>query len=259
MAAGDVDVKITTLNGRAGAVFDGVDDFVDVTHNANQLGASLANGFTIGAWINTRGYGEGGVGEVVGKNTSGGADNGFHWAMRAANTNIEFSINGAVGKILSATGSITHRTWAHFLIIIKPDSTGTWYKNGVLSGTENQAPNGVIADITTTNDIRIGNRGASTDKSFDGTISDVQMWNRVLTQAEITAVAADKPITNGRIVNIPLKTDYTGGTNSGSYLSIVDDAVATQISGQRVLGQVSGAYMITGLKGGQIASIAVTE
>ena len=48
MADGDLTATNQTYSSKKCAVFDGVDDYVEVAHNANQLGANLSNGFTIG-------------------------------------------------------------------------------------------------------------------------------------------------------------------------------------------------------------------
>ena len=50
---GITSISATRLN-QTWLDFDGVDDFVDVPHNALQLGTNLSNGFTISAWINPK-------------------------------------------------------------------------------------------------------------------------------------------------------------------------------------------------------------
>ena len=47
MAEGDVVVVNTNSRAFNANVFDGVDDYVEIPHNAAQLGANLSNGFTI--------------------------------------------------------------------------------------------------------------------------------------------------------------------------------------------------------------------
>ena len=54
MAAGDLTGTVATVGERKAAFFDGVDDFVQIPHNANQLGANLLNGFTISDCINPK-------------------------------------------------------------------------------------------------------------------------------------------------------------------------------------------------------------
>ena len=97
------------------------------------------------------------------------------------------------------------------------------YLNGVQSGTANQDAIGTIADIVTTNAMRIGNRSTATDRTFDGSIRSVKMWNRVLGTGEITSDYEGIINTGGLIHYFKLGGDYTDygsvgvtATNSGS-------------------------------------------
>ena len=226
MAAGDVTGAVATISQKDCAVFDGVDDYVEVAHNANQLGANLSNGFTISAWINPRSTGQNAgsdAGKILSKCTAAGAANGFEFGLRDGGTYLRVDIN------LSAKVSgnfINFGTWYHVLFTIDNGNLGNFYVNGVLSGTANQDFGaGSISAITTTNAPRIGNRATTTDRTFDGSIKDVKMWNRVLTTDEIAQDYAGSPTaTENLILDVPLETDYTDNkgnatTNSGTYLA----------------------------------------
>ena len=141
---------------------------------------------------------------------------------------------------MTANISALYGTWYHVLVTLTSTPIITHYINGVVSGTPGD-PGTDIFDITTTNAIRIGNIIGGTTKTFDGSISQVKMWNKVLSSAEIAKVYRGNPVTDGLILDVPLKDDYndksdTGltGTNSGSYLSAVDDQVASDVSDARV-------------------------
>lgn len=113
--------------------------------------------------------------------------------------------------------------------------------------------------------MRIGNRSGATDRTFDGSISKVKMWNRVLTAGEIATDYAGRLVKDGLILNVPLATDYndksdTGltGTNSGSRLTAVDDQVATAIKTARALGGATDNFMI-GVINNKIMTAVVEE
>ena len=225
MASGDLTGTVGRQSERPGAYFDGVDDYVEIPHNANQLGTNLSNGFTISAWINPRSLGEGNAGRIFDKGESNNAANGFVFYV-AGTARIGFKINVGTGSN-SGNNSITFGTWQHVLVTVSSGQLVNHYVNGVLEGTANQNLVQGIATITTTLAPRIGNRANASDFTFDGGIRKVKMWNKVLSAAEIAAdfkgaVVAYKNL----ILDVPLKDDYndnsrTGltGTNSGTFLT----------------------------------------
>ena len=78
------------------------------------------------------------------------------------------------------------------------------------------------------------------NKLWKGGISDIKIWNRALTTAEILLVSQNRPVLDGLTNRWKLDKDYTDsvgdndGTNNGSYLSSVDDQVASDVSSARV-------------------------
>jgi hypothetical protein len=168
-----VSEAVWTLN--EGYTFDGVDDYIAVAHNANQL---LTTGGTIEAWIKPNTIGET-AGDIVDKSTASTSANGYRLAMYSGDK-ISFRINGGTA-ILSEV--ITYGNWYH--VVATWDATGyvTMYVNGAQSGTP-----GISADptgITTTNAIRVGNRSTATDRTFDGMIGEVRIYGDALTPAEV--------------------------------------------------------------------------
>jgi hypothetical protein len=267
MAAGDVDVKTTTMRCLNSNMFDGVDDYVEIPHSASQLGASLANGFTMSAWICPKSLGEGSTGRILDKSTSSTAAAGFLFSINnTTNVNsLRFRMNnGTIG--LSSANSVVYGTWQHVLVTVSSGQLANFYVNGVLSGTANQDLVQTISIITTTNPLRIGNRAYDTGSTFDGAIRHVKMWKRVLTAAEIAADYAGTPATSGLIHWFKLGGDYTDygsvgvtATNSGSVQRIVEDLAKTAIKTQRTTAGASGKYMIFSGRAGQLGSVAITE
>lgn len=226
MAAGDITaVRSEASDKDGGASFDGVDDYVEIPHHASQLGANLSNGFTISAWIYARTSGENALGHIIQKAANEDGIDGFSWMIRGSNTNLQFMLNGDTSKPISAAGSLIFGTWQHYIITISAIAKANIYLNGTLTGNANQSVTGVIADIISLNDLVIGNANSS-NRTFDGLIKDVKMWNRVLTTDEIAAdYAGYNSPRNGLILDVPLRDDYNDkalgltGTNSGTYLT----------------------------------------
>jgi hypothetical protein len=264
MAAGDVGVSITTVKGFPCNVFDGVDDYVEIPHNAAQLGANLSKGFTISAWINARSIGEN-KGQVFNKATNANGGDGFNIYMETTNR-IKFNIKGT--EHASGNNVVLYQQWYHILYTLSSANLCNLYINGVLTGTANQdlSAGGGIAGITTTNAMRIGNRAGGTDFTFDGSIREVKMWNRVLSTTEIAQdYAGTTPATENLIHNFKLGGDYADygsvgvtATNSGSLSQVVEgDTTSTAIKALRTLTGISGVYMITRGEGGQVVSTGI--
>lgn len=220
MASGDITAdRAEASDGQYGASFDGVDDYVEILHHASQLGANLSNGFTISAWIFPESIGET-AGKILDKSEDISTANGFTFKI-AAGPVITFDIASGADK---SSGTIKYNVWTHCLVTITSASLVTHYMNGVQSGIPGVG--GGINEIITTNAPRIGNRSGATDRTFDGIIRGVKMWNRVLTAAEIAAdYAGYNSPREGLILDVPLTNDYNDhsplaftGTNSGTYL-----------------------------------------
>jgi hypothetical protein len=171
-----------SITGGVSLLFDGVDDYVNIPHNANQL---LTGGGTIEAWIKPDTLGENSAGFIIDKSTGTNAHNGY--CLRMGGTNqVVVSINSGTLKY-SATNSVVvgDGNWYH--VVATWDSSGyvTIYVNGVQSGTPGVSA--AASGITTTNDMRIANRSTATDRTFEGNIKMARIYSRVMGADEIAA------------------------------------------------------------------------
>jgi len=239
MAVGDVHANLTNPLAKRGAMFDGVDDYVEVPHNANQLGTNLTNGFTISAWIYMKSSGEGSVGRVIDKSTATNASDGFY--LRSGTNQVKFRLNA--GTEAQTAGDITFGGWHHITVTVTAAGLCNIYKNGTITGSANQNLGQATSTITTTNAPRIGNLTGATTTTLDGTIGKVKMWNKVLTTAERALDYAGREV-KGTIIDVPLQKNYDGVTNSGSRLVAIDDQVATAVKTARALGGATDHHMI---------------
>jgi hypothetical protein len=164
-----------------GHYFDGVDDYMEVPHHSGQL---LTTGGSVEAWIKPEGWGEGtnGQGLIVDKSAGLAGNDGFEMRLDGLSDLLLVRINGGTSRN-SGSFSISLGNWHH--VVATWDNTG--YTIICVNGEKSGAP-GVSADpagITTTNNLRIGNRSGATDRTFDGLIGEVRIYNRDLTLQEI--------------------------------------------------------------------------
>lgn len=158
------------------AFFDADNDLIDC--GADFLGVLP---LTICCWTFLGGYGEGNLGRII--------DNGkirFHCKQNGLNFDFGFSSDGGTTTASSAVGSAVavKSIWAH--IIAKRNAAGvmTFYIDGAVSGTENQASGTPIAGTT---NVILGNNSGAT-ATFEGMLDDIRIFNRELSAAEIRQV-----------------------------------------------------------------------
>ena len=171
---------------KKGYTFDGVDDYLEIAHADYQLGSNLTNGFTISAWIRIAGVGESNNGRILDKSDDVTSGNGFYWRVNNATpTGVTFQINGGTAR--NGANTLTHgnSAWYHVLLTVSSAQLINFYYDGTLSGTADQDLVQTISTITTTNVMRVGNRSSATDRSFDGDIRLVKMFDFVLSPIQI--------------------------------------------------------------------------
>ena len=168
--------------GRAGMAydFDGANTTIPTLLTSN---TDFQNGFTISAWINPDSYGESTTygGCVLNKAADGYGNSGFNYHL-TNNNNISFRITSGVERA-SANNSITYGKWQYILITVASNATVTHYIDGIQSGTPGQVNS--LSGITTNNPLTIGN-GPDLVTSFNGRISDLRVYNRVISLTEIS-------------------------------------------------------------------------
>jgi len=155
--------------------FNGNND--EVTFSSNSMPST---GFSISAWFNmntlpSSGYAYGVVSwgdEAAGKRRSI-----LVWDGGAGNPKAYFS--GYAANIAGAT-DLSAGTWYH-VIVTEENGTAKVYLNGDEDGSGS-----VTLNAFTGTTVRIGNTGSSSE-NFNGNISDVKIFDKVLTPAEVTA------------------------------------------------------------------------
>lgn len=178
---------------RAGVNFDAVDDEINCGSDA-----SLDNlvTYTITAWIYPRTLGEGSLGRVYGKETTNSGPLLIMVSSYNVANNLILQHNRATvdGAWRTPTNAITLNAWQHVAVTYDGSSTANnpaIYINGTSQTvTTLFTPSGaLISDAAAS--ARIGNT-ADGSCTFDGFISDVRVYNRVLSANEISGIASSK-------------------------------------------------------------------
>jgi len=167
--------------GVQGRTFNATSSYIEVTHHTAQI---LTTGGSIEAWIKPNTVGEGSAGTVVQKTTTATGRDGYQLQCIATNR-MRFIIDGTGTVIYSATSSVVFGDGNYYHVGVSWDDTGlaTFYINGTVSGTP-----GISADpalITATDNLFVGNNRTEAEKTFDGIIGEVRIYNRVLNPQEI--------------------------------------------------------------------------
>ena len=177
--------------------FDGSDDYVDLTSD-EELDDVFVGGATVMAWINPTGWGENGYGRIFDKSSSPSSTNDG-WAIRLnvdnggiINFGQGFSSERGWWKI--PNGSISLNTWQHIAIAYDASSTSNdpviYLDGNPLLVTEVDTPSGTILSDASIN-LRLGNHAGGTSHTFEGKIDDARIYDRMMDDSEIAAIASE--------------------------------------------------------------------
>ena len=211
-----------TLNGNAfinasggqfggAAQFDGIGDYVEVAADPSN-NFSSTNNFTVAAWIYSTNYT---LGSIASK-WDGGSGGGRQWRYNTGGTTsdkkqqLSVTSNGATTVNAFSSTALTNGVQYHVAVTWN-NGAYTFYKNGVADGTGTTSV--TVLNKTGTRNLCIGavnnaNNNACTSviQGFNGSIDDLQLWNRSLSASEISALFS---LSNG---NYYWKADANDGS-----------------------------------------------
>jgi len=153
--------------------FDGTDDYIDIGADKP---SDLTGDITISAWINPSGW--------DGTSTRRIIDNGkmFFYIRETTPNSLGFT-SGSVDYAHSNNNSISFDIWQHVLITRPADGDNVkFYIDGIDETSE--IDDSGTPDGTSLTNTFIGNNDATT-RTFDGQISGMKIWNRVLSTDDI--------------------------------------------------------------------------
>jgi hypothetical protein len=155
--------------------FDGTDDYIEYDNTLGNF--SITDSFSIECWINVVTDGTDRV--IVARYSSG--NRGYMMRVTSTDT-IRFGVTDDGGKYRFSDTSVLQDGWNYVV--------GTWdgtdaksYINGDLDSTE--VYNGTLTTISTSEPLFIG-KASDYGSVTDGLISSVKIYNRELTQSEVT-------------------------------------------------------------------------
>lgn len=162
---------------------------------------SLANlykgGLTVSAWIRPTTSGGGGRGRIVDKDNN---DAGWFLSMYSAG-NIQFAVDqfGDANPSRISAGGVNLNRWQHVVATWDGSALGSnihLYVDG--APVDGAAVNGSGAAIVDDSAVplTVGNRAGDLSRGFAGGLDDVQVYDRVLTAAEIQSLAAGVAVAN---------------------------------------------------------------
>jgi hypothetical protein len=202
--------------------FDGANSKIDCGHPVVNSGA-----MTISSWI----YADG-VGETAGRI----CDNGSTQLYLSSTTALTYSSDGTT--LATTNGGFETLSWKH--VAVSRDSAGrakVFVDGKNINCTSIITANAGPISSGTTN-LFIGNRNA-TDRTFDGKIGELKIYNSVLTQSQIRELAqggsVGAPIGNWKF-DSPISLIYLNGTKAidfdgvKDYISLVNTDLAGAFS-----------------------------
>ncbi len=159
------------------ASFNFQNNIISIPHNSS-FGFLVNSGFTISIWCNISNLTN--VFQIIGKRANGSPN--FNWQIAYGGGNGPNFGSGTGPGLYNGAYSpdfLLINNWYH--IVGKYDN-GLWtiFVNGILKGTNNSANVNMDSNIP----ISIGNSGNF--EPFYGSLDDIGIWNRALSQQEIT-------------------------------------------------------------------------
>jgi len=170
----------------------------------NSTALNITGSFTIECWLNTPANA---LGTLVQKR-AGSASEGYTLYINAGG---QLAIRTNVSTRLTGTGSVPVNTWTHVAGTYNA-STGvfTTYINGA---TDNTATVSSAEPAASMDSLRIGN---GFNGGYAGMMDNVRVWNRALTQTEIsrymrTALGANTGIYSGLVYSLTFEDNDNSG------------------------------------------------
>jgi Concanavalin A-like lectin/glucanases superfamily/Secretion system C-terminal sorting domain len=193
--------------------FNGTSDYI-LVNNSNSLNITGSE-ITISYWINY----ENAISTIdLYKGISkGGYDvgNGYEliFANNSTNVNGNCQVNGAQGGFYCGDINLYRLNWTQITATVS-NGIGTIYYNGILQST-NSSGNGINNFIATTASLYFGKRNPLNMYAgfVEGRMDDIGIWNRALTQQEVTNLFTGTNVGVNEIAKSNLFTVYPNPAN----------------------------------------------
>jgi hypothetical protein len=175
---------------------------------------------TVAAWVAASGS-PGGYKYILAKGGQGCAAASYG-LYSGPNGGLEFYISRAHGTTFARSPDEGPNVWDgrwHLAVGTFDNTTIRLYVDGAQVGSGTQYPGPIEYGLSDANDLFIGTYPSCSGKVFNGTISDVRVWNRALSAAEVSGLTTPTqppPIGVGNPPSTAPQAPVTGGSGSGS-------------------------------------------
>lgn len=187
-----------TSDGKLAYDFDGSDDYLEIP-SSTSLRIDNPSGIAITAWVNPDTVSGGDTFSQTNPRyifAKGNTGNEFNYAVRLLGGRLDFlfrnSTNTAYVNVREDVASLSAGSWYH--VSVSGDSSGySLYVDGVavastVTGTISESP------IINANPARLGTEGGNNQRYLNGKVDDLRLYNRALTQAEISWLATERGV-----------------------------------------------------------------
>jgi prepilin-type N-terminal cleavage/methylation domain-containing protein len=158
--------------------FDGVDDYIELADNPK---LRMATGGTISVWVYPKALGGASAGRIIDKSTATNALDGYFIFCGGTNT-FGFRTNGENPYLLSLDNSVIFSKWQ--LVTITFNNSGrNIYINGINVTSSGSSLTALPPNISGV--VAIGNRATATDRTFNGYIDEIILYDAVMSSFKI--------------------------------------------------------------------------
>lgn len=173
-------------NANAAYSFDGVDDYIEVSNSSS---LNFSTSFSASFWSKMSVWADGNniARGIISKKPNDGSSGYVFYKDGFHQNKINFRLKGssAAGDYMPSNSNVTINVWEFWSMSYNATSGQVkLYKNGALDKEYN---NGVIGDLTNNVPLHIG-RSQTWSGHFSGSLDDIRIYNRALTDAEVQAI-----------------------------------------------------------------------
>jgi hypothetical protein len=162
--------------------FNGTNSYVSIPNTINHL--NFTNDFSVSLWVNYNSLSA--PYEMFLMNYKDGGTYGYGWTLYADSENLLMDMrNGNTLNSYAKSFNPTTNTWYNIVATRKRSTETQLYVNGILQSGSYQFSNPTVNQDYLTG--QVYNIGANNGNNLSNIkIDEVNIWNRVLTQSEIT-------------------------------------------------------------------------
>ncbi|MBL0267117.1 MAG: T9SS type A sorting domain-containing protein [Chitinophagaceae bacterium] len=163
--------------------FDGLSNFITVSDPVNNSLDFLGNPFSISVWIKTSQDN----GPLITKQNSSIANVSGDYNMDVADRNgrIAMGFGSGLGCARHSTDTVNYDNWTHLVAIYNAPTSVDIYVNGVLSNGINSGIGNSPGTLANSPEALLFAKGFG-NSFYNGCLDDIGIWNRVLSQQEVT-------------------------------------------------------------------------